>query len=68
MFVILMNYVKPLAEIDANLEAHRRFLDKVMLRVICLRPGRACQDRGNHLAHAPGVEELRDFSKQRPIQ
>jgi len=26
MFVILVNYIKPLTEIDAKLEAHRRFL------------------------------------------
>ena len=28
MFVIMVNYVKPLSEIDAHLESHRRFLDE----------------------------------------
>lgn len=26
MFVVLVNYLKPLAEVDAHLEAHRKFL------------------------------------------
>lgn len=27
MFVVLVNYLKSLAEVDAHLEAHRKFLD-----------------------------------------
>jgi len=28
MFVLMVNYAKPLAEIDKHQEAHRRFLDE----------------------------------------
>ena len=68
MFVILMNYVKPLAEIDANLEAHRRFLEEGYAAGYLLASGpRLPRTGGIILAHAAGMEELLDFLSKDPF-
>ena len=68
MFVILVNYVKPLAEIDANLEAHRRFLDEGYAAGYLLASGpRLPRTGGIILAQASGVEELRGFLDKDPF-
>ena len=68
MFVILVNYVKPLAEIDANLEAHRRFLDEGYAAGYVLASGpRLPRTGGIILAQASGVDELRDFLSKDPF-
>ncbi len=68
MFVILVKYVKALAEIDANLEAHRRFLDEGYAAGYLLASGpRVPRTGGIILAHALGVGELRDFLDKDPF-
>jgi len=62
-----MNYVKPLAEIDANLEAHRRFLDEGYAAGYLLASGPRGQEPGNHPRPCTGRRGIAGFSKQRPI-
>jgi len=68
MFVILVTYIKPLSEIDAHLEAHRRFLDEGYAAGYFLASGpRVPRTGGVILAQAPSAEELKSFIKQDPF-
>ena len=62
MFVILVNYIKPLSEIDALLEDHRRFLDEGYAAGYFLASGpRVPRTGGVILAHATSAQELKVF-------
>jgi len=68
MFVILVNYIKPLSEIDAHLEAHRRFLDEGYSAGYFLASGpRVPRTGGVILAQAPNAGELRAFLSKDPF-
>ena len=62
MFVILVNYIEPLNEIDAHLEAHRRFLDEGYAAGYFLVSGpRVPRTGGVILAKAASADELKTF-------
>jgi uncharacterized protein YciI len=68
MFVILVNYVKAVAEIDANLEAHRRFLDEGYAAGYLLASGpRVPRTGGILLAQAPSIDELKAYLSRDPF-
>ncbi len=68
MFVILVNYIKPLAEIDAHLEAHRRFLDEGYSSGYFLASGpRVPRTGGIILAQATNLEQLQNFINKDPF-
>lgn len=68
MFVIMVNYIKPLSEIDAHLEAHRRFLDEGYAEGCFLASGpRVPRTGGVILAKAASTEELKAFIKKDPF-
>ncbi len=69
MFIILVNYVKPLAEIDADLEAHQRFLDEGYATGYLLASGpRVPRTGGVILAQARSLNELKDFMSKDPFK
>jgi uncharacterized protein YciI len=69
MFVILLNYVKPLAEIDTHLQAHRAFLDEGYASGIFIASGpRVPRTGGIILAKAESVQELQNFVSKDPLQ
>ncbi len=68
MFVILVNYVKPLSEIDANLEAHRRFLDEGYEKGYFLASGpRVPRTGGIILAQAKDTGEIKAWMNKDPF-
>ncbi len=68
MFVIMVNYIKPLGEIDAHLEEHRRFLDEGFAAGFFLVSGpRVPRTGGVILAHARSAEELKAFIAKDPF-
>ncbi|HXY54120.1 MAG TPA: YciI family protein [Nitrospirota bacterium] len=68
MFVILVNYIKPLSEIDALLEDHRRFLDEGYAAGFLLASGpRIPRTGGVILAHATSAEELKAYIAKDPF-
>ena len=68
MFVIMVNYVKPLTEIDNHLEAHRRFLDEGYAAGVFLASGpRNPRTGGVILAQAASVDELKAFMNKDPF-
>jgi uncharacterized protein YciI len=68
MFVILVNYLKPLAEIDAHLEAHRRFLDDGLASGYLLAAGaRIPRTGGIILAKAPTAQHLHAYLNEDPF-
>jgi len=68
MFVIMVNYVKPLTEIDNHLEAHRRFLDEGYASGIFLASGpRNPRTGGVILAQASSADELKAFMNKDPF-
>lgn len=69
MFVILVNYVKSLNEIDAHLETHRRFLDEGYAAGYFLVSGpQVPRTGGVILAQAPNAEELKAFINKDPFK
>lgn len=69
MFVILLNYVKPLNEIETHLEAHRRFLDEGYAAGIFLASGpRVPRTGGVILANAQSAEELTTYIDRDPFK
>jgi len=68
MFVIMVNYIKPLGEIDAHLEAHRRFLDEGYAAGYFLASGpRVPRTGGVILARAASFGELEAFIDKDPF-
>ena len=68
MFVIMVNYIKPLSEIDAHLEAHRRFLDEGYSAGYFLASGpQVPRTGGVILARAASMGELQDFIDKDPF-
>jgi uncharacterized protein YciI len=68
MFVVLVKYLKPLKEIDAHLEEHRRFLDTGYASGYLLASGpRVPRTGGVILAHAPSRDHLRAFLNEDPF-
>ncbi len=68
MFVIMVNYIKPLGEIDAHLETHRKFLDEGYAKGYFLASGpRVPRTGGVILAQAPSIEELKALVSQDPF-
>jgi len=68
MFVILVNYIKPLNEIEAHLEAHRRFLDEGYAAGYFLASGpQVPRTGGVILARVTGAEELKTFLDKDPF-
>lgn len=68
MFLVLMNYVKPLAVIDELLPAHRTFLEANYRAGIFLLSGpREPRDGGVILARAGSREELAGVLNQDPF-
>ncbi len=68
MFVIMVNYIKPLSEIDAHLEAHRRFLDEGYAEGYFLASGpRVPRTGGVILAKAASAEQLKAFLEKDPF-
>lgn len=55
MFIVSLTYRVPLAEIDANLEAHRRFLDRNFASGIFLASGPK-EPRTGGIILAPGAD------------
>jgi len=68
MFVIHVNYVKPMTEIDANLEAHRCFLDEGYAAGYLLASGpRVPRTGGLILAHNISLDGLKEFLARDPF-
>ena len=68
MFLIVLRYVKPLAEIDALLGAHRQFLERHYADGSFLLSGRRQPRTGGViLARAPDQETLRAIIAQDPF-
>ncbi len=68
MFVIMVNYIKSLSEIDAHLETHRRFLDEGYAEGYFLASGpRVPRTGGVILAKAASAEELKAFIEKDPF-
>jgi uncharacterized protein YciI len=69
MFVVLLNYIKPLDEIQTHLEAHRRFLDQGYAAGYFLSSGpRVPRTGGVILAKAPSAEELKSYIDRDPFK
>jgi uncharacterized protein YciI len=62
MFVILINYKKPLAEVDQHVSAHRSYLDKFYLNGTMIASGRRVDQKGGvllaNLASRAEAEQL----------
>lgn len=68
MFVVLVNFIKPLAEIEAHLEAHRRFLDEGYAAGYLLVSGpRIPRTGGVILVQALSAEELHAYLSRDPF-
>ena len=68
MFVILVNYIKPLTEIDAKLEAHRRFLAEGYAAGYLLASGpRVPRTGGILLAQAQSSDEIKAYLSRDPF-
>jgi uncharacterized protein YciI len=68
MFVITVNYIKLLSEIDKHVEAHRRFLDEGYAAGILLASGpRVPHTGGIILAQAASADELKTFMSKDPF-
>lgn len=68
MFVVLVNYVKPLAEVDAVLAAHGRFLDGLYASGVLLASGRRVPRTGGIiLARAESREQLAEILARDPF-
>lgn len=68
MYIILVNYIKPLSEIDALLAVHREFLDKAYQagEFICSGP-QVPRKGGVILAKSPNREALLQLLAQDPF-
>lgn len=68
MFVVLVNYVKPLAEVDAVLADHVRFLDGLYAAGVLVASGRRVPRTGGVLlARAEGREQLAEVLARDPF-
>jgi uncharacterized protein YciI len=68
MFVVMVKYLKPLTEIDAHLEAHRRFLDQGYASGYLVASGpRVPRTGGVLLAKAPSKEHLWAYLNEDPF-
>ncbi len=69
MFVILVNYVKPLEAIDALLPGHVAFLDRFFRQGVFLTSGRRVPRTGGIiLARAESAEALQTVLAEDPFQ
>lgn len=69
MFIVELTYVRPLAEADAHLEAHRGFLAEQYANGVFLASGpKEPRTGGVILARAGSVEELEAVLAQDPFQ
>lgn len=68
MFVVLVKYLKSLEEIDAHLEAHRKYLDAGYASGYLIASGsRLPRTGGIILAKAPSREHLRAYLNEDPF-
>lgn len=68
MFVISINYIKPLEEVEPHLEAHRAFLDRHFADGHFIAAGRKVPRTGGIiLAKAAGREQLNDLISADPF-
>jgi len=68
MFVVMVNYKKPLEEIDAMLSAHGQFLDKYYAAKRFIVSGRRNPRTGGIImAHAASKEEMQRILQEDPF-
>ncbi|MFH0754047.1 MAG: YciI family protein [Candidatus Omnitrophota bacterium] len=68
MFVILVKYTKPIADIDRLLSAHVRFLDEQYAAGIIVASGpRVPREGGVILAHGRSRGEIEEILRQDPF-
>ena len=68
MFIISLHYVRPMAEIEAHLNAHRQFLDKYYAAGIFLLSGRKePRSGGIILAKARSLKEVQAIIQEDPF-
>ncbi|HET6229427.1 MAG TPA: YciI family protein [Longimicrobiaceae bacterium] len=69
MFIVLLNYVKPIADVEAHTPAHRAYLDRHYAsgRLICSGP-RVPRTGGVLLARGDDEAELRALLADDPFQ
>lgn len=68
MFVLLLKYIKPLEEVDKELENHRKYLDKYysLGKFIC-SGGRTPRIGGVILCKSKNEEEVKEIIKEDPF-
>lgn len=68
MFVVLLSYIKPIAEIDALRPAHLAFLDRYYASNVFIASGRQVPLKGGViLANASSREELEQLLQEDPF-
>ena len=68
MFIIALTYIRPMADIEANLEAHRQFLDKYYAAGTFLLSGRKDPRNGGIIiAKANSLEEVQKIIQEDPF-
>ena len=68
MFVVQVHYVKPISEVDAHLEAHRRFLEKQYAKGVFIASGpRVPRTGGIIIARAASKEALEQIIDEDPF-
>jgi uncharacterized protein YciI len=69
VFVVLLSYLRPLAEVDALLEAHRAYLAKQYANGVFLLSGlKEPRTGGVIIARAKSLEELHGVLAEDPFQ
>lgn len=69
MYVVLLTYTKPLADVDAHLPAHREFLKRNYDAGVFLLSGpKEPRDGGVILANAASLSELQAILAEDPFQ
>jgi uncharacterized protein YciI len=68
MFIVSLTYTAPLAQVDAQLAAHRDFLEKQYARGVFLMSGRKVpRDGGIIIARADSRAAVEDLVRQDPF-
>lgn len=68
MFVVILTYTKPLAEVDIHLVSHRAFLDTIYAQGLLITSGRQASSTGGVLlAHHCTRTQLETVLQQDPF-
>ncbi len=68
MFIIALTYIRPIADIEANLQAHRQFLDKYYAAGTFLLSGRKePRNGGIIIAKAGSLAEVQKIVQEDPF-